>query len=136
MQAGAGVWRECPSRVTWRSTNMKDLSTSSRSPLWALPRLGFLACINGWVIVLILPIPSSPVTYVLGSWVSITWVLYRDQGTVTYYIGNWDVRVYSKTLQPCFRCLCNEDSGREWTCLSFRVCLQCAGGVGIQRGLP
>ena len=28
--------------------------------------------------------PSSPVTYMFGSWVANNWVLYKDQGTVTF----------------------------------------------------
>ena len=38
--------------------------------------------------------PSSPVTHILGSWVvNDIGILYRDQGTVSYCVGNWAVRV-------------------------------------------
>ena len=39
--------------------------------------------------------PSSPVTYILGSWVvNNTGII---QGTVTYYIGNWAVHIHTHT---------------------------------------
>ena len=90
-----GIYNKIPK--FWK---LPDLYSPSRLPskdgswAWTVPKLIFSFGICS--------IPSSPATYIVGSWVLInTGTLYRDQGAVTHYIGNCASRVCCLVARCC-----------------------------------